>query len=128
MESYIKIIGKFLDERRKNKDFKGFKIENFKPEYEKIKEVIEQKNVFKYEFFPSNNHFWVVSGKTDEHFLFPGLYCTCKNFHFKLISRTEVRKFCYHSLSLIVALVTNQYFIIKKHDSDYEKYMNYFFP
>jgi len=78
--------------------------------------VVEEKNVNKYQFSPSDTVTWIVKGRTRQYMVIPKTYCTCRSFYQEVVISRE-SNLCYHLLAQQIAEIRNQYVSIESTDS-----------
>jgi predicted nucleic acid-binding Zn finger protein len=96
-------------------------IEFFKKKYGKkfvrALKIVEDGDVVKYQFNPSETTTWVVQGRKRQYMTIPNTYCTCRSFYQDVVISRETNM-CYHLLAQKIAEVRNQYETRRATDTD----------
>ncbi len=103
-------------------EIKGKYLDVLEQKWDKILEIIQGENAYKYVFLPSGLQFWLIVGRTDEHLLHPPHYCSCHDFYFNAVSK-KVEICCYHIIVQIICQRSNRFVTIYKDDSVYLDYL-----
>lgn len=87
-------------------------IEFFKAKYGKkfvrAMKAVENGQVLKYHFHPSDSSTWIVKGKRRQYMVIPDIYCTCRSFYQEVvIARADTM--CYHLLAQKIAETRQQF-------------------
>ena len=76
------------------------------------------KNVKLHSFYPSGREIWTVVGiEGDQLVIESQPYCSCRHFHYKVLSDKD--QICYHLLSVKIARQLKAYDEIYLHDTEY---------
>ncbi len=78
--------------------------------------VVEENNVNKYQFKPSDSITWIVKGRARQYMVIPKIYCTCRSFYQEVVIARE-SSMCYHLLAQQIAEIRDQYVTIDSTDS-----------
>ncbi len=122
MEEYQKILKEHLDSKNDPKiDTDGW-LAVFRGRLNKIKSVVEGKQVFLYHFMPSGRSFWIVQGRDDEYLCIPPRYCSCGEHHFN-VSLKKQAACCYHEIARVICEKLKCFKEIWKSDEVFHEYV-----
>ena len=93
--------------------------------FEKAIAILAEKKVKKYVFKPSENVFWIITGRLNDYLAIEELFCSCKDFQIRHLIRDEVDS-CYHLLAVKIAIEHNFYQIEQKDDDELDTFLEKF--
>ena len=89
---------------------------------ERALKLVESKSVKLHRFTPSGREVWTTVGTEGDQLVDTSQpYCSCRDFHFNLL--TGRGEECYHLLALKLALETNTYDTIIFQDAEYAPFI-----
>ena len=89
---------------------------------QKALKLVKSKSVKLNHFKPSGRELWTVVGRHGDLLLDDNQpYCSCRDFHYRVLSGKE--EICYHLLALKIAKKTNSYDTINFQDEEYPFYL-----
>ncbi len=84
--------------------------------------AVEEKNVKKYMFKPSNRIVWIVVGKQRDYLIMPAAdFCTCDDFYFRVMDKQA--HLCYHLIAQKLAETLERYGTFEDDDEIYDALM-----
>ncbi len=116
------ILKAYFNSARMQEELKEKYLDVLEQKWDKILESIQGDNVYKYVFLPSEMHFWLIVGATDEYLLLPPYYCSCHDFYFNAVSKKK-EICCYHIITQIISERSNRFKTILKQDNMYLDYI-----
>ncbi len=80
--------------------------------------IVESNRIKLHRFLPSGREIWTAVGSDGDNLLNNSQpYCSCRDFHFRLITDKEIE--CYHLLALRIAIKSKKYDSFNFHDEEY---------
>jgi predicted nucleic acid-binding Zn finger protein len=117
-----------MEDENKTEDgvYNDFKIQNHLTEthLEKIKEIVNSGSVKRHLFRESKREIWTVVGNNGDMLVLPGrLYCSCRDYYFRVLSGKTPK--CYHLLAKDLAERVGTYETLEIADEEYQQFANF---
>ncbi len=85
---------------------------------ERALRLVESRSIKLHRFLPSGREVWTVVGSDGDQLVDASQpYCSCRDFHFRLL--TDKEEECYHLLALKMSKESDLYDIIEFQDEEY---------
>ena len=89
---------------------------------ERATRLVESKSIKLHRFLPGGREVWTAVGNDGDQLVDASQpYCSCRDFHFRLL--TDKEEECYHLLALKMARDSNTYATIDFQDAEYASFI-----
>lgn len=124
--SELETLRRICKEASKEKKISNTDLEKlsvaFGQRFAKAWKAVEEKNVKKYMFKPSNRIVWIVVGKQRDYLIMPAAdFCTCDDFYFRVMDKQA--HLCYHLIAQKLAETLERYGTFEDDDEIYDALM-----
>lgn len=85
-------------------------------------QIVESNRIKFHRFLPSGRELWTAVGSDGDHLINNSQpYCSCRDFHFRLITDKDTE--CYHLLALHMAIESKKYYSLDFQDEEYYSFI-----
>jgi predicted nucleic acid-binding Zn finger protein len=97
----------------------------FQKRFQQALNLAEGGKVRKYQFKPSGRTIWGVTGRGRDYQILPdSLFCTCDDYHFRVMEHKK--QLCYHIIAQQLAEAMSSYNVHEMMDSRYQEIISGF--